>query len=137
MTNEKIFSKSMIQKEFTNGLFTNLPKSNIACDFYPSLKVVSYHPQKRYLTTVDERSIQLEKNLSSQATIFLWAKLLKNLRLAKHLTSVSYLACTWVFYRPDHNAKGKPWIPKVFKCNEKHGIICLVIVFTARVIRCH
>ena len=36
MTNEKHFPKTIGQWEFDYGLFTNLPRIILACDFYPS-----------------------------------------------------------------------------------------------------
>ena len=67
------------------------------------------------------------------------------------LTALKMLssACKCEFYRPEPNAKGRPflnWILKVLKCkkwhistdgaqwvDDKNGVICLVIMFIARV----
>ena len=57
------------------------------------------------------------------------------------------LACKYVFYRPEHNAKERPhwgefWrfgnvkmknTNKAQRADEKDGVICLVIIFTPRV----
>ena len=130
MINEKYFPKSIIQKELTNGLFINLSKITSLATFarvYSNSKEVSYLPWRR-------KYPNLKTTFHLQPKFFLWVKFLKNLLLAKYLTTVSHLACTCAFYRPDNNSKEKPWVLKVFKCNEKHGVIRLVIVFTPRVI---
>ena len=66
----KLFSKKYDPKRVYKWLVHKFTENNIACNFYPSLKVASYHPQKRYLTTLNERSIQLENNVISSQKIF-------------------------------------------------------------------
>ena len=70
MTNEKHFPKTISQWEFDYGLFTNLPRIIVTCDFsprYPNLKTTCH--------------IKLK--------FFLWTKLLENLLQAKHFISVA------------------------------------------------
>ena len=70
MTNENHFPKTISQWEFDYGLFTNLPRIIVTCDFsprYPNLKTTCH--------------IKLK--------FFLWTKLIENLLLAKYLISVA------------------------------------------------
>ena len=70
MTNEKHFPKTISQWEFDYGLFTNLPRIIVTCDFsprYPNLKTTCH--------------IKLK--------FFLWTKLIENLLLPKYLISVT------------------------------------------------
>ena len=48
---------------------------------------------------------------------------------------VSSLVCKYVFYRPEHNAKGYS-IPRdrARRVGEKNVVFCLVIMFTPRVV---
>ena len=85
LSNEKHFSKSISQWEFDYGLFTNLPRNIVACDFSRSsykLREVSYLSwQNTYTNLKTTRHIKLK--------FFLRTKLLENLLLVKYLISVS------------------------------------------------
>ena len=70
MTNEKHFPKTISQWEFDYGLFTNLPRIIVTCDFsprYPNLKTTCH--------------IKLK--------FFLWTKLIEKLLLAKYVISIT------------------------------------------------
>ena len=94
MTNEKRFPKTISQWEFDYGLFTNLSRIIVACDFSPSSnsEEVSYLSwQNTYPNLKTTSHIKLK--------FFLWTKLLENLLLAK------YLICIAVTLRRSHHFK--------------------------------
>ena len=84
LTNEKHFPKSISQWGFDYGLFINLPRIIVACDFSPS----SFKLGRGILPLLTKYVSQLKNCLSYQAKIFLWTKLVENLFLAKYLISV-------------------------------------------------
>ena len=96
MTNEKHFLKTISQWEFDYGLFTNLLRIIVVCDFSPSSFKLTYLSwQNRYLTLKTTCKIKLK--------FFLWTKLLKRLLFAKYLISVAEtlmkpFESTWDFF---------------------------------------
>ena len=94
MANEKHFPKTISQWEFDCGLFTNLPRIIVACDFSPS----SFKLKRGTLP------LFTKNHMSYQAKIFLWTKLLENLLLAKNLISV---AAALMSYKKQLNDKFK------------------------------
>ena len=75
----------MSQWEFDYGLFTNLPRMIVACDFSPS----SFKLRRVILLSWQNKYPNLKTTCHIKRKYFLWTKLPENLLLAKYLTSVA------------------------------------------------
>ena len=85
MTNEKHFLKTISQREFNYGLFTNLPTTIAPHDF---LRVYSNSKDVSYLSWQNTYP-NLKTTCHIKLKCFLWTKLLEILLLAKYLISVT------------------------------------------------
>ena len=85
MINEKHFPKPLNQWEFDYGLFTNLPRIIVACDFSSS----SFKLKRGILLYWQNKYPNLKTTCHIMLKFFLWTKFLKSLHLAKYLISVA------------------------------------------------
>ena len=76
-TNEKHFPKTISQWECDYGLFTNLPRIIVPCDFSEFIQT-----QKRYPIAWQNMYPNLKTTSHIKLKFFLWTKLLENLLLA-------------------------------------------------------
>ena len=87
----KTFSENYKQWEFDYGLFTNLLRIIVACDFWPTSEELSY-------LSWQNTCFNLSSTCHIKLKFFLWTKLLQNLLLAKYLLSVAALLKTKSFF---------------------------------------
>ena len=85
MTNEKQFPKTISQWEFDYGLFTNLPRIIVACDFPQS----SFKLRRGILPLLAKKVSYLKTTCHIKLKFFLWTKLLEDLLFARYLISVA------------------------------------------------
>ena len=81
MTNYNHFPKAISLWEFDYGLFTNLQRIIVACDFSPSSFKLGFFSKFIQIGVKTTCHVKLK--------CFLWTKLLESLLLAKHLISVT------------------------------------------------
>ena len=82
---KKHFAKTISQWEFDYGLFTNLPRIILACDFSP----ISFKFKRGILPLWQNMYPNLKTACHMQLKFFLWTKLREYLLLVKYLISVA------------------------------------------------
>ena len=85
LTNEKHFPKIISQWELNYGLFTNLPRIIVACDFSTS----SFKLERGILLYWKNGYPNLKTTCHIRLKFFLWTKLLESLLLAKYIISAA------------------------------------------------
>ena len=83
--NEKHFPKTISQWEFDYGLFANLLRITVTCDFSQS-----YFKLRRHILPLLTKCVcNLKTTCHIMIKCFLWTKLLENLLLERYLISVA------------------------------------------------
>ena len=110
---KKHFPKTISQWEFYYGLFANLPRIIVACDFSPSL----FKLKRAILPLLKSRYSNFKTTCHVKLKFFLWTKLLDNLLLAKYLISdTGTLSIMLSFRKPNWDACSLSSLTTSFPC---------------------